>query len=117
MEEEMDVFGMFDSLRETAFEWATALYNDEVRELDWHGFCVDNYGPYYEVRDFGSTEWWDECPHFIGALIEMQFQALYSQRRMKLLEPFISGDDPMVEEWEESRSAEQRAIDVDLCVA
>lgn len=87
----MNVFVMFDSLRETALEWAEASYEASMREVDWDGWVHTDYAPYYEVHDFGSTEWYTECFHFFCAMMDMQLEALRTQRRMQYLEPLLVG--------------------------
>lgn len=87
----MDVFVMFNSLRETALEWAEAGYESSLREVDYDCWKYGDYAPYYEVNDFGSTDWYTEDYHFLCALMHMQIEALRTQRRMQYLEPLLVG--------------------------
>jgi hypothetical protein len=62
------MFQFAHSLLDYVLHRAERFYDEYCSEDDYSSYFAGEFGPYWELRDYGSVDWWDHCDHFQSAL-------------------------------------------------
>jgi hypothetical protein len=62
------MFQFAQSLLDYVLHRAERFYDEHCEMTDATEYYAGEFGPYYEMRDYGRVDWWDHCVHFKDAL-------------------------------------------------